>query len=53
MAISSTACYALLGLCKPNLAGKFRNGILSLIFNGMIWTPEMFNPLLRQTKLAV
>lgn len=46
MALSLTACFVALNLAKPTRAGQARNALFSVIINGLIWTPETFNPLL-------
>lgn len=45
MAFSTTLCYAGIGLAtKPLFLAKIRNAAVCLLINGLIWTPEFFNP---------
>lgn len=45
LALSTTLCYAAVAvLTKSTTLGKIRNAGLCLLANGLIWTPEMFNP---------
>lgn len=51
MAVTAGVGFSALALTKPTFGGKIRNAFVCLILSGMIWTPELFNPLFDPTKL--